>query len=82
MRYVQKSVWPYKKHIWKFNRKFAKRKSFKQNSFQISSGDNHDQRDIASKLCSYSLNGSYFIMQTSKLLFINATAVTLGQGHR
>ena len=27
------------------------------------------------------MNGSYFIVQTRKYLFINATAVTLSQGH-
>ena len=28
------------------------------------------------------MNGSYLIAQTSKFLLIDATAVTLGQGHR
>ena len=28
------------------------------------------------------MSGSYFIVQTSKFVLINATAVTLGQGHR
>ena len=28
------------------------------------------------------MSGSRFILQTSKFLFINATAVTLGQGER
>ena len=41
----------------------------------------HDQRDIATKFCSDWLSGSHFIVQTSKFLFINVTAVTLGQGH-
>ena len=27
------------------------------------------------------MSGSYFIVQTSKFLLINTTAVTLGQGH-
>ena len=31
--------------------------------------------------CSDSMSGSHFIAQTSKFLLINATAVTLGQGH-
>ena len=30
--------------------------------------------------CSDPMSGSYFIMQTSKFLLINATAVTLSQG--
>ena len=28
------------------------------------------------------LNGSHFILQTSKFLFINVTTITLGQGHQ
>ena len=32
-------------------------------------------------LCSDPMNNSDFIVQTSKFLLINATAVTLGQGH-
>ena len=40
----------------------------------------HDQRDIATKFCSDWLSVSRFILQTSKFLFINVTAVTLGQG--
>ena len=31
--------------------------------------------------CSDPMSGSHFIVQTSKFLLINATAVTLGQGH-
>ena len=31
--------------------------------------------------CSDPSSGSHFIMQTSKFLLIDATAVTLGQGH-
>ena len=31
--------------------------------------------------CSDPMSGSHFIAQTSKFLLINATAVTLGQGH-
>ena len=31
--------------------------------------------------CSDRMSGSHFIMQTSKFLLIDATAVTLGQGH-
>ena len=32
--------------------------------------------------CSDPMSGSHFIAQTSKFLLIDATAVTLGQGHR
>ena len=32
--------------------------------------------------CSDLMSGSHFIAQTSKFLLIDATAVTLGQGHR
>ena len=32
-------------------------------------------------ICSDPMSGSYFIAQTSKFLPIDATAVTLGQGH-
>ena len=32
--------------------------------------------------CSDPMSGSHFIAQTSKCLLIDATAVTLGQGHR
>ena len=35
----------------------------------------------ASKFCSDWLSGSHFILQTSKFVFINVTAVILGQGH-
>ena len=31
--------------------------------------------------CSDPMSGSYFIAQTSKFLLIDATAMTLGQGH-
>ena len=31
--------------------------------------------------CSDPMSGSHFIVQTSKLLLIDATALTLGQGH-
>ena len=31
--------------------------------------------------CSDGMNGSYFIVQKSKFLLMNATAVTLSQGH-
>ena len=61
--------------------KFSKKIWQKQNSSKISSGDDHDQRDIAAKICSDWSSGSHFILQTSKILFINVTAVTLGQGH-
>ena len=31
--------------------------------------------------CSYQISVSYFITQTNKFLLIDATAMTLGQGH-
>ena len=37
---------------------------------------------MATKFCKDWLNGSYFILQTSKFLFINVTTITLGQGHQ
>ena len=42
----------------------------------------HEQKDINTKFCSDWLSGSHFILQTSKFLFINVTAATLGQGHQ
>ena len=33
-------------------------------------------------LCGDPMSGSNFIVQTSKFLLIDATVVTLGQGHR
>ena len=38
--------------------------------------------DIAAKIYSDWLSGSYLILQISKFLFINVTAMTLGQGHQ
>ena len=32
--------------------------------------------------CSDTMSGSHFILQTSKFLLIDATVMTLGQGHR
>ena len=66
----------------KFSKKIWQKKSFQQNSSKIWSGAQHDQRDIGIKFCSDWLSGSYFILQTTKLLFINVTAVTSGQGHQ
>ena len=66
----------------KFSKKIWQKKHFKQNSSKISWGDNHDQRDIATKFCIDWWSGSHFILQTSIFLFINVTAVTLNQGHR
>ena len=57
-------------------------KNFQKNSCKIYSGNKHDQRDIATKFCNDLLSGSHFIMQQSKFLLINATAVTWGEGHR
>ena len=76
MRYVRECL-TLKKHIQNFRRKFGKIIV----SSKILSGDYHDQRDIAIKFCSDWLSGFHFTLQTSKFLFINVTAVTLGQGH-
>ena len=35
----------------------------------------------AAMFCSDPMSGSHFIVQTSKFLLIDATAVTLGEGH-
>ena len=60
----------------KFSKKNWHNKNFQHNSSKILSGDNHDQGDIATKFCSDWLSGSHFILQTSKFLFFNVTAVT------
>ena len=65
----------------KIHPKFGKKKGFQQNCSKISSGDDHDQRNIATKFGSDWLIGSYFILHTTKFLFINVTAMALGQGH-
>ena len=57
-------------------------KSFQQNSSNIESCDKHDKWNIATRFCSNTLRGCHFILQTSKFLFINVTAVTLCQGHQ
>ena len=68
--------------IWNLKKKKLAKKGFQQNSAKIYSGDEHDQRDIATKFWSDWLSGSHFILQISNFLFINAAAMTLGQGHR
>ena len=57
------------------------KQGFQHNSSNIESGEDHDQRNVATKFCSDWLSPSHFILQTSNCLFINVTAVTLGQGH-
>ena len=71
---VSNRVFNLEKHIRNYLRKFAK--------IRVSNkiGDNHDQKNIATKCCSDWLSGFHFILQTSKFLFINITAVTLGPG--
>ena len=44
-------------------------------------GNNHNKGNRATTFCSHRMSGSYFSVQTSKFLLIDATAVTLGQGH-
>ena len=38
--------------------------------------------DISAKICSHWIGDSHLIVQTSKFFLMNATAVTLGQGHK
>ena len=40
------------------------------------------QQNFATRFCSDWVIGSHFILQTSKFVFINVTAVPLGQGHQ
>ena len=77
LRYVQYWVWSWKDTSEIFKENFAKKKSFRQNASNIESSDKHDQWNIATKCCSNTLRGCHFILQTSKFLFINVTAVTL-----
>ena len=56
--------------------------SFQQTFSKIILDNNHDQGNKATMFCCDRISGSHFIMQTSKFLPINATAMTLGQGHR
>ena len=67
----------------KFSKKIWQKTSFQQNSPKCNQVISMAmQKDIATKFCSDWLSGSLFILQTSKFLFINITAVTLGQGHK
>ena len=65
----------------KFLKKICQNKSFQQNFSKIYSGNNYDYGNKAAMFCSGPMIGSYLIAQTSKFLLINATAMTLGQGH-
>ena len=69
-----------KTHL-KFLKKICQNNRFQQNFQEIWSGKNRDQGIKAVTFCSDPMNGSHFITQTSKFLLIDATAVTLGQGH-
>ena len=66
--------------------KFSKKIGKNRNSNRIPPKSNQvismARGGIATKSCSDWLSGSHFILQTSKFLFINVTAVTLGQGHQ
>ena len=66
----------------KFLKKIWKNNSFQQNFSKILSSDNHHQSNKAAMICSDQMSGSHFIAQTSKFLLIDATAMTLGLGHR
>ena len=71
-RDVSNSVWPWK-NISKIFKEYLAKTEFPTEFLQ------HSQSDIATKFCSDWLSGSDFILQISKFLFINVTAVTLGQ---
>ena len=66
----------------KFLKKICQNRSFQTNYSKIFSHNNHDRGNNAVMFRSDLMSGSYFIAQTSTFLVINATAVTLGQGHR
>ena len=66
----------------KFLKKTCQNKSFQQNFSNILSGNINDKSNKAVMFCSYPMRDSHFTAQTSKFLLIDATAVTLGQGHR
>ena len=62
--------------------KFSKKIWQKRVSNRLPPKSNHDQRNISTKFLSDWLSGSHFILQTTTILFINVTAVTLGLGHQ
>ena len=79
LRYGQNSVWPWKNTSEIFF-KICENNSFQQNlskSNQVITMP----RALRLPFCSDPVSVSRFIAQTSKFLLINATAVTLGQGH-
>ena len=74
-------VFDLEKHIRNFQRKFDKIRVFTefcQNLIRWSAWP----EGYSCQVCGDWLSGSYFILQTSKFLFINVTVVTLGQGHQ
>ena len=77
---ISNSVWLWKNTIKIFKENLAKKISNRipPKSNQVIS---KTRGDIATTFCDDWLSGSHFILQTSKFLFINATAMTLGQGH-
>ena len=80
LRYGQNSAWPWKNTSEIF-KKICQNSSFQQNFSKTISGNNHDYGNNSASVCSDPMSRSRFIVQTSKLLLINATAVNLGQGH-
>ena len=64
-----------------FLKKICQNNSFQQNFSKIESANNHDCGNKAATFYSDPMSGSHFIAQTSNILLIDATAVTLGQGH-
>ena len=78
---MAKIVFDLKKNIRNFLKKICQNNSFHKNCSKIWSGNNHDKGNKAVMFCNDLMGGSHFIAQTSKFMLINATAVTLGQGH-
>ena len=78
---MAKIVFDLEKTHPKFLNKICQNNSFQQNCSKIWSGNNHAYGNIAAMFCCDPMSGSHFILQTSKFVLIDATAVTLGQGH-
>ena len=79
---MAKIVFDLEKTHPKFYKKICFNNSFQQNFPKIKSGNNPDWGNKATMFCSDQMSGSHFIVQTSKLVLMDATAMTLGQGHR
>ena len=69
---LEKHIWNFKKNAWKISNRILPKFNQVMNI----------KRGIVIKSYSSWMNGSYFIVQTSKFVIISATVVTLGQGQR